>query len=143
VLKPRPTNHSGITASQSTESGLLPGETGGERTGAPDRIRKLLETVWASGEASNAVPYQLLSALCGTALQAQKDRSSIDVFVVQEFHTSLTVKEKIRKNEQDFRRFTYALWYPNGGLVNEIIGPVHVAGRKCFVGKTVCSYENA
>jgi hypothetical protein len=78
----------------------------GERTGAPERIKKLLEMVRPSGDVGDAVPYQLLTGICGTALQAQKDGSSIGVFVVHEFHTSLTVKEKIRKNGQDFKRFT-------------------------------------
>lgn len=115
----------------------------GERTRAPERIQTLvgmvdpessvpLESRWS------AVPYQLLTALCGTVLQAEADQSSAAILVIHEFHTELTQADKIACNRQDLDAMVSAL---SGRIVTvrsgRLYGPFHVREVHCFVGKAV------
>jgi len=50
----------------------------------------------------NNVRYQLLKAICGTALQAKKDTSMVAVFLMHEFRTVLTTAEKLKVNEDPY-----------------------------------------
>ncbi len=53
--------------------------------------------------------YQLLTALCGTILQAQIDGSSLAVLVVHVFDTDLTKADKHAKNHHDIELFLSVL----------------------------------
>ena len=82
------------------------------------------------------VRYQLLTALCGTAVQAKLDNSVSCVFLVHQFETESTEATKLEVNEREFVRLISALSgktleYHNGTLV----GPFIVDGIDCLIGK--------
>ncbi len=108
----------------------------GERTGVPGRISAMLrmvgvdcsdadECAWAE------IPYQLLTAVCGTALQAERDGSGVGVMVVHEFQTWETCEEKHQLNGKAFGCFVELL----GGGGDGLCGPFVVADVQCYVGK--------
>lgn len=105
--------------------------TTGRPSGVPERIGRLLQMVPA-GKWDN-VMYQLLNAICGTAIQARIDHSSVGAFVVHEFHTSKTKEDNIRRNRASFEKLLRALGLSAKG---HLLGPVSVAGIECFVGRT-------
>lgn len=125
-------------------------------TGLPARARKLIEVItgreadpekapWAS------VRYQLLTALAGTALQAQKDRSAFAVLVVHEFVGSATVDEKVLVNARDLAAFVSLLGLDAARMQSgELVGPLKLpesallpAGMPIYVGKVQVHVETA
>ena len=107
-------------------------------TGVPERIEKLLALVSGATEPWDSIRYQLLTAITGTALQAKSDGAAMAVFVVHEFHTSSTVKDKVEQNAKDFDQFIKALGCKAGSIECGLLyGPFEVAGIRCLVGKTV------
>ena len=115
----------------------------GDPTRAPERIQALFEMVGQSGllpleSLWGPVRYQLLTAICGTALQAQLDSSGLAIFVVHEFRTELTVKKNLRRNHLDFEKFLSVLSSaPISAELGRFYGPFEVMGVECLVGKTV------
>jgi len=115
----------------------------GIKTGVPERIVALLKMLRPAGVPSEAtswgaVRYQLLTAICGTILQAKRDSSSVAVFVVHEFHTCLTLKENLIRNHHEFQRFVQAL-KPEVVPVepNYLYGPFQIEDIPCYVGKVI------
>jgi len=117
--------------------------TNGETTRAPERIEalfrmvdtaspSLMETPWAE------IPYQLLTAICGTAIQARSDQSRLAVLVVHVFETNSTEEEKLDINHQAFTRFVELITgTPQADVeVGRLYGPARIGSVKCLVGKT-------
>ena len=119
--------------------------TSGASTRVPERIQSLLEMVGPTGVLPEESPwsevrYQLLTAICGTALQAKRDSSSLAVFVVHEFHTDLTLKENLMRNHHDFERLLQALSSdPILAESNRLYGPFQICGIDCLIGKVVAA----
>lgn len=115
----------------------------GESTRVPERIQALLGMIDRSGSVPaespwGSVRYQLLAAICGTVRQAQLDSSSLAVFVVHEFHTESTLKEKLKRNQLDLEEFLSVL--SSGAMSVEsgrLYGPFEITGVDCLVGKVV------
>ena len=114
-----------------------------ESTRVPERIQALLGMIDRSGllpaeSAWGLVRYQLLTAICGTARQAQLDSSSLGVFVVHEFRTESTLKENLRRNQLDFEKFLSELSSSAMNIESgRLYGPFEVTGVDCLVGKAV------
>jgi len=115
----------------------------GESTRVPERIQALLGII---GEPDHtltesqwgAVRYQLLTAICGTVLQAEVDSSTLAVLIVHEFHTALTLKANLDKNHNDFNKLLSVLTAKS--IVsdsNKLYGPFKFRGIDCFIGKVV------
>ncbi|MCK9392784.1 MAG: hypothetical protein M0Q01_14595 [Syntrophales bacterium] len=110
----------------------------GESTRVPERIAQLLALVPARGNQWDDIRYQLLTAICGTAIQAQRDGSTLAVFVVHEFHTSKTTPDKILANARDFDFFVSVITGSYKPVAEgTLYGPVIVGGVDCLIGKTV------
>lgn len=110
----------------------------GESTRVPERIAKLLSLVPYGDHRWDNIRYQLLTALCGTAIQAQHDGSMLAVFVVHEFHTSKTSSNNIQKNTEDFNAFMSIIGAPCSPFIAGIMyGPVMVGGVDCLIGKAM------
>jgi hypothetical protein len=82
----------------------------GTFTRVPERIEQLLSMVDPSkvpiaDSKWKDVRYQLLTALCGTILQAQTDGSSLAVLIVHELKTELTETHKHAQNHSDLETF--------------------------------------
>jgi hypothetical protein len=106
----------------------------GISTRAPERIEALLKMVGGDPPVWDSVRYQLLTAICGTILQAQKDGSDLAVFLVHEFRTPLTSEENLSRNKKDFELFVAALGL-EPCIEGLLVGPLGVGGVGCFVGK--------
>lgn len=110
----------------------------GESTKAPERIDALLEMVPGSLAGWDPIRYQLLTAICGTALQAKQDGATIAVFVVHEFHTSKTAQEFLDRNRKDYEKFLGVIGIPSSASTDSTLhGPVTIDGTECLVGKVV------
>lgn len=110
----------------------------GKSTRAPERITKLLSIVPAGDTRWDKVRYQLLTAICGAALQAQKDQSTVAVLVIHEFHTQSTKAEKLEANDDAFQDFLSVLGYPlKSREAPHLYGPFIAGGVDCFVGKII------
>ena len=80
-----------------------------------------------------AIRYQLLTAICGTILQAKHDSSNLAVFVVHEFHTDKTTAENLQRNSEDYAKFLTAMGIPSGGKKSGCLhGPVMIDGMECL-----------
>lgn len=110
----------------------------GKATGVPERIDALLGLVEQPIEVWADIRYQLLTAICGTAMQARLDGSSLAVFVVHEFHTWRATARKVHRNEADYRHFLKVLGAQDiEDTRGRLHGPFAVAGIDCLVGKAV------
>lgn len=110
----------------------------GKPTRVPERIAKLLAIVPAPGNQWDNVRYQLLTAICGTAIQAKRDGSTLALFVVHEFHTRMTMPDKILANKKDFDFFVSVITGSYQPIVEgKLYGPVIVNGVDCMIGKIV------
>ena len=101
-------------------------ERGGRRTRFPERLdwltRSLLGiSAFADDErlilsdVISELPYQLLSAIGGTLLEAQLQNATIAIFVVHVFRTSKTSDVKLEANEVALNSFLFLLQERNGG----------------------------
>lgn len=110
----------------------------GESTRAPERITQLLSLVPIGDNRWDNVRYQLLAAICGTAIQTRLDGSALAVFVVHEFHTRETVPDNILVNKKDFNDFmTVITGSHEPVMAGTLYGPVIVGGVDCLIGKVV------
>jgi hypothetical protein len=105
------------------------------KTRVPERIEKLLSIIGAVEEEWSEIRYQLLSAFAGTILQAYADNSEIAIFIVHEFHTSLTQRENIKENEMAFDRFAQVLL--NNTFTQPVSGPIQIGGIDVYIAKIV------
>ncbi len=114
----------------------------GNRTKAPERIKKLLSLVgteiddpttssWAD------IKYQLLTAICGTAIQAKADSSTLGVLVVYELQTNSTERDKLDKNMRAYELFLQTVFNDPEIVIESgrLYGPVTVDGVNCLIGK--------
>jgi hypothetical protein len=110
----------------------------GESTSVPERINNLLSLVSGPSAKWNNVRYQLLTAICGTAIQAQRDGSSLAVLAVHEFRTTETKPDKLDTNRKDFEFFMTVARESQESVTEGIFyGPVAVGGIDCLIGKAV------
>jgi hypothetical protein len=87
------------------------------------------------------LPYQLLSAIGGTLLEAQLQNATVAVFVVHVFRTSKTTDAKLQANEAALSGFLLLLQERNGGsdgdnLLHDghLIGPISIIERPAIGG---------
>jgi hypothetical protein len=118
------------------EQGVMPDG----RTGVPKRISTLIESTGIGEEHWEDIRYQLLTALCGTILQAKEDGSSIAVFVVHELRTHKTAEKYLRKNKEHYAAFLSALGIPPCDQKEGVLVPIKIPGMRCYVGKAVRYY---
>ena len=108
----------------------------GESTRVPERIDALLGMIGKPAANWEAVRYQLLTAICGTILQAKLDLSNLAVFVVHEFHTDKTRADNLQRNSEDFERFLTVIGVTSPSNTDgHLHGPVWLHGIECLVGK--------
>lgn len=106
------------------------------RTRVPARIEELLRLVGGTASVWDTVMYQLLTAICGTVIQAQKDFSNLAVFVVHEFRTNKTIEKNLQRNGRDFAVFLQAIGVdPPAYAEGRLLGPVMISGMDCMIGK--------
>ncbi|MFC1844056.1 DUF6946 family protein [Thermodesulfobacteriota bacterium] len=113
------------------------------RTGVPERIGTLLGMVGENGFNPSVsswadVRYQLLTAICGTAIQAKLDNSTLGILIVHEFQTDSTTPENLKRNANDFVAFLQNIL----GIQKKILStknlcPVTVSGVECLIGKVI------
>ena len=82
------------------------------------------------------LPYQLLSAIGGTLLEAQLRNATIAVLVIHVFRTSMTTDAKLEANDAALSSFLLLLQERNGGPNGDsqlhnghIIGPISIIER--------------
>lgn len=110
----------------------------GESTKVPERIDQLLALVPKAGPAWDGIRYQLLTAICGTAIQAGRDKSTLAVLVVHEFHTKETTPENIKVNKDAFDDFMAAVGATaKPAKAGVLYGPVVVGDVEVLIGKAV------
>lgn len=121
----------------------------GTPTRVPERIEQLMALV-APGVSIyksqwGEVRYQLLTALCGTILQAQADDSTLAILVVHEFQSDETNREKQAENHKEFELLTSLLL---GNYLKmqpgKLYDGIQVDGKEVMVGKitTVLASED-
>ena len=114
----------------------------GESTRVPERIDALLGIIGKPPSNWESVRYQLLTAICGTVLQAKQDLSSLAVFVVHEFQTEKTTADNLRRNSEHYERFLTVIGVASPSNTDgHLHGPLAIHGMECFVGKTVRSMK--
>ncbi len=114
----------------------------GKSTRVPERIEQLISMVDPGIPIKQSkwrnVRYQLLTALCGTILQAHIDGSSLAVLVVHVFDTDLTKADKHAMNHYDLESFLSVL---TGKEMTVKAGKMYdrfkVNGMDLMVGKVV------
>ena len=110
----------------------------GKTTRVPERIDQLLALVPDRNDGWDGIRYQLLAAICGTAIQAKRDGSPLAVFVVHEFHTHKTTPAHIGTNAKYFDEFMAVIGASQTPIAaGMLFGPVIVAGVDCLIGKAV------
>jgi hypothetical protein len=84
----------------------------------------------------SGLPYQLLTAIAGTILEAQIQEATIAVFLVHEFRTMATVDAKLEANARALNSFLCLLYSVNRGpdeelqfRPGEIMGPISIIER--------------
>lgn len=111
------------------------------RSGLPERARQLLQLLFGSDADALSPPwsglrYQLVAGLAGTVRQAERDGSSVAVFVVHEFATRSTTSEAIAKNRVDFEHFRTLLFGERQS--GDLSGPVSVGAAASTTPIQVC-----
>ena len=79
------------------------------------------------------LPYQLLTGIAGTLLEAQIQGATTAVFIVHEFRTNLTEDTKLEANADAMNSFLHLFYSVNGGpdeclhvRPGEIVGPISI-----------------
>ena len=113
----------------------------GERTNVPERIVSLLAMLGRDVDRLEyppwqGVPYQLLTAICGTLIQARRDDASCAVLTVHEFRTRYTSDETQAGNHRELLAFFRAVIGDRRHAMDEStlleVGPL--GGISCFLG---------
>lgn len=108
----------------------------GIETGVPERIEELLSLVRNTDREWFPLKYQLLTAICGTALQVKHDKSQVGIFLIHEFITGKTNISRLQKNEEDLRKFLSVLSGQQlPAVYKKLYGPFKIANVECYVGK--------
>lgn len=111
---------------------------GNPRSGGVARLSNLARALFRPTRENlppvTSLRYQLLTATAGTLALAESVGASRAVFVVQEFHTSVTSRRKLELNDADFRAFIRRL---SNGAVSDaasgtLYGPFDVPGEPLF-----------
>jgi len=111
-------------------------------TRVPERIEQLLSMVDPDVPIEESkwkdIRYQLLTALCGTILQARIDDSSLAVLVVHEFRSDGTSAYKHKRNHSDLEDFLSVLAGKKRILVTDkMYDGFSVDGMDLMIGKVV------
>lgn len=110
----------------------------GESSGVPKRIETLLKIVGRDFMDWDGIKYQLLTAICGTILQAKKDQSKLAIFIVHVFHTNKTTTKNLHKNSEDFSNFLKVFGIDSSeNSDNFIFGPIVIDDIDCLIGKVI------
>jgi hypothetical protein len=118
------------------------------------RIDALLAMAFGHSANPNRAPwsglqYQLLTALCGTAIEAGSRNCDVAVLIVHEFRTASAAAEKLAENSEHFADFLRALGGP--AVSNEALhgpfmvapSPSSTAAITVFVGKATYDWREA
>ncbi len=108
-----------------------------EGSRVPERFSLMCQGLFARKEPEACdLRYQLLTATCGTLVEAEKRGADIAVFVIHEF-IGKTKDKKMRKNSDDLNRFIQVLSSGKAKsiLPGQLLGPFYVPGNKYFPGK--------
>ena len=103
-----------------------------------DRIELLVRTFFTkkTGRAPKVATlrYQLMTGLAGTIAEAIRQKCDRAIFLIHEFDTSLTTKDKHELNKQDLDSFMYRL--TEGKIKNIenglLYGPIEIPGNPLF-----------
>lgn len=125
-----------------------------KRTRVPERIEKLLRTVFGPNARPDVGPwcdlsYQLLTGVSGTVIQAEKDEIATAVFIVHEFQTPSVQVKKLTVNAAAYARLVACLFsIPAEDVMSGVMYPTRATGEaielrgvRLFVGKAV--YEGS
>jgi hypothetical protein len=95
----------------------------------------------ALSDVISGLPYQLLTAIAGTLLEAEIQEATTAVFLVHEFRTRATVDSKLQANADALNSFLRLFQSVNGGLdedvqlrPGEMIGPISITERPVIGG---------
>jgi hypothetical protein len=108
------------------------------RSRVPERFRLLCSGVLGTGsddKDARALRYQLLTAVAGAIVEAQRYGADATLFIVHEF-VGKTDDEKLRANEADLNRFVRLLSKGSTQTVpaGTLAGPFSVPGNGHFTG---------
>ena len=119
----------------------------GISTRIPERVEFLVSMVDPINNTIDSSPwknvrYQLLTALCGTILQAKNDHSTLAVFVVHEFKSNETSPIKQGQNHSNIERFMSVV---SGNQISietgKLYGPFCFEGLDCMIGKIITELD--
>ncbi len=130
----------------------------GTKSKVPERILALSEIVFRDKlemkpklpSKIGRHPYQLLTGFAGTVLQAVKDESEFGIFVIHEFHTDRTKKEKIKVNDKAYNNFIRDLFNDKKKETNtgQLYGPIpssfaaqNIVDYPILIGKAVIDWN--
>ena len=110
--------------------------------GTPERIDSLLSVVdpelSLQESAWSDLRYQLLTALCGTVIQAESDGSDLAVLVVHEFRSNHTSVKKHQQNHFDFENFLSVISGQKLNIeVGKLYGCFEIGQCDLLVGKVI------
>ena len=84
----------------------------------------------------SGLPYQLLTAIAGTLLEAKIQGATTAIFLVHEFRTALTEDAKLKANGDAMNSFLHLFYSANGGPDEDLqlrpggmIGPISIIDR--------------
>jgi hypothetical protein len=87
----------------------------------------------ALSDAVSELPYQLLTGIAGTLLEAQTQGATTAVLIVHEFRTNLTKDTKLEANADAMNSFLHLFYSANGGpderlrvRAGDIVGPISI-----------------
>jgi uncharacterized protein DUF6946 len=114
----------------------------GKSTRVPERIEQLLAMVDPETSVQESkwknIRYQLLTALCGTILQARIDVSSLAVLVIHEFWSDETSAYKHKQNHVELEYFLSVLAGSKKVLVTDkLYNGFIVDGMDLMIGKVI------
>lgn len=114
----------------------------GISTRVPERIESLLSIVDPDTTISDSkwhnIKYQLLTAICGTIIQAKIDGSTLAVLIIHEFKGSAMCDDKQAENHTNFEDFMSVLeGVPVQVESGRMYGMFNIGGMDCLIGKVV------
>jgi hypothetical protein len=123
-------------------------------TTAHKRIELLLQMMFAPGARPDQapwsnIPYQLLSGVAATAVQAAREDCPIGIFILHEFHTTLVTARKVSANAAAYTAFLEALLgIPQSSIHDgqiygpKLMGPSRILPQQValYLGKAVYTW---
>jgi hypothetical protein len=100
------------------------------KSGAWRRIDALLHAVFGKGalatrEPWSTLPYQMLTAVVGTAIEANHKSTDFAISCIHELVTESAKSIRLSRNEAEFSAFLAALGYPSA-IPGQLYGPLNV-----------------